>query len=376
MAKKSLLTPTKKKVSRTSKSEAYLINRKYLGEEPKFDGSVLRIEFMNALNWYNSMADESDARQYIADYLKATNRSNLVKTFNRVPYMRIQGSSVWILRMHLRGAILEGDMLELAEAKLLATLKYAEKEVEEEKVVSIRPTIQNHIANKVSDFIGDIEHTIDNLPADFSMYKTLQSSEFPASMATKVADYYRPVMQEIMDAIGKKDEQLVEAYSKYTKVQLKARLALYTGIVEDCEKYSGNLRKARKPRKKKTVPVEQKMKFFQYQKQDNVMKLKSVTPETLLGAQELWTFNTKYKTLTVFRARGPAGLDVKRTAIIGHDEENSKAKKIGRKTEELVNKVLSGGKVALRKMFDDIKTDEIKISDRINTNVILLRVVK
>jgi hypothetical protein len=376
MAKKSLLTPIKKKVSRTSKSEAYLINRKYLGEEPKFDGSVLRIEFMNALNWYNSMADESDARQYIADYLKATNRSNLAKTFNRVPYMRIQGSSVWILRMHLRGAILEGDMLELAEAKLLATLKYAEKEVEEEKVVAIRPTIQNHIANKVSDFIGDIEHTIDNLPADFSMYKTLQSSEFPASMATKVADYYRPVMQEIIDAIGKKDEQLVEAYSKYTKVQLKARLALYTGIVEDCEKYSGNLRKARKPRKKKTVPVEQKMKFFQYQKQDNAMKLNSVNPETLLGAQELWAFNTKYKTLTVFRARGPAGLDVKRTAIIGHDEENSRAKKIGRKTEELVNKVLSGGKVALRKMFDDIKTDEIKISDRINTNVILLRVVK
>jgi hypothetical protein len=376
MAKKSLLTPIKKKVSRTSKSEAYLINRKYLGEEPKFDGSVLRIEFMNALNWYNSMADESDARQYIADYLKATNRSNLVKPFNRVPYMRIQGSSVWILRMHLRGAILEGDMLELAEAKLLATLKYAEKEVEEEKVVAIRPTIQNHIANKVSDFIGDIEHTIDNLPADFSMYKTLQSSEFPASMATKVADYYRPVMQEIIDTIGKKDEQLVEAYSKYTKVQLKARLALYTGIVEDCEKYSGNLRKARKPRKKKTVPVEQKMKFFQYQKQDNAMKLNSVNPETLLGAQELWTFNTKYKTLTVFRARGPAGLDVKRTAIIGHDEENSKAKKIGRKTEELVNKVLSGGKVALRKVFDDIKTDEIKISDRINTNVILLRVVK
>jgi hypothetical protein len=208
------------------------------------------------------------------------------------------------------------------------------------------------------------------------MYKTLQSSEFPASMATKVADYYRPVMQEIIDAIGKKDEQLVEAYSKYTKVQLKARLALYTGIVEDCEKYSGNLRKARKPRKKKTVPVEQKMKFFQYQKQDNAMKLNSVNPETLLGAQELWAFNTKYKTLTVFRARGPAGLDVKRTAIIGHDEENSRAKKIGRKTEELVNKVLSGGKVALRKMFDDIKTDEIKISDRINTNVILLRVVK
>ena len=376
MAKKSLLMPIKKKVSRTSKSETYLINRKYLGEEPKFDGSVLRIEFMNALNWYNSMADESDARQYIADYLKATNRINLVKSFNRVPYMRIQGSSVWILRMHLRGAILEGDMLELAEAKLLSTLKYAEKEVEEEKVVAIRPTIQNHIANKVSDFIGDIEHTIDNLPADFSMYKTLQSSEFPASMATKVADYYRPVMQEIIDAIGKKDEQLVEAYSKYTKVQLKARLALYTGIVEDCEKYSGNLRKARIPRKKKTVPVEKKMKFFQYQKQDNAMKLNSVNPETLLGAQELWTFNTKYKTLTVFRARGPAGLDVKRTAIVGYDEENSKAKKIGRKTEELVNKVLSGGKVALRKMFDDIKTDEIKISERINTNIILLRVVK
>jgi hypothetical protein len=374
MAKKSVIATPKKKAVRATKSETFLVNRKYLGDEPTYE-NFDRIMMMTAINWYNSMAEESDARQYIEDYFKSIRMDKEIKKLKRVPYMRIPTSAAWVFRMHMRGADIDRETLENSKNKILQILKFAEEEKKEETPV-VRLSIQDHIANKVSDFIGDIEHTIDNLPEDFSMYKTLQSSEFPANLATKVADYYRPIMQEISDAIDKKDEQLVEAYSKYTKPQMKKLLALYTSIVEDCEKYSGNLRKARAPRKKKVISNDKKLKFFQYQKQDNSLKLTSVNPESIFGAQELWTFNTKNKTLTVFRARGPAGLDVKRTAIVGYDEEASVSKKIGRKTEDTINKVLNGGKIILRKLFDEINTESIKISDRINSNTILLKVVK
>lgn len=374
MAKKSVIATPKKKAVRTTKNEAYLVNRKYLGDEPVFDGRN-DCHLATAINWYNTMADESDARQYIEEYFKSLKMDREIKNLKRVPYIRIPTSSAWVFRMYMRGAKIENETLEKSKAKVLDALKYIEEEKKEEAPTN-RLSIQDHIANKVSDFIGDIEATIDNLPEDFSMYKILQSTEFPANLATKVADYYRPIMQEISDAIEKKDEQLVEGYSKYSKPQMRKLLALYTGIVEDCEKYSGNLRKARKPRKKKVITNDKKLKFFQYQKQDNALKLSSVNPEAIFGAQELWTFNTKNKVLTVFRARGPAGLDVKRTTIINYDEENSVSKKIGRKTEETIKKVLEGGKIVLRKLFDEINTDPIKVSDRINTNTILLKVVK
>ncbi len=107
------------------------------------------------------------------------------------------------------------------------------------------------------------------------------------------------------------------------------------------------------------------------------MKLTSVNPTSILGAQELWVFNTSNKVLTVFRARGPAGLDVNRTSITGYDVDTSVSKKIGRNTEKIIDRVLNGGKVVLRKLFDDeISSGFIKTSERLNTNTLLLKTVR
>jgi hypothetical protein len=78
----------------------------------------------------------------------------------------------------------------------------------------------------------------------------------------------------------------------------------------------------------------------------------------------------------VFRAVDRGGLNVKSTAITGYDPATSQAKKIGRKTDEILNSVTTSGKVALRKLFDTINTDNLKFVDRLNSNTILLKVVK
>ena len=358
---------------RKSHSETYLINKKYYGEEPTWGVGGYKFVY-NAFNWYNTMADEDDIRQYIVDYLKSVNADAEVKKFNRVPNMRLPRTAAAVVRIQMRGGPVDDEMMLRAKDSISDCMKYAEQE----KVVTnvVRLTVQDHMNNKVSDFIGEIEEILDNGADGFSMYASLQSNNFPASLSTRVAEYYRPIQQEIADAIAKKDPQLVEAYSSYTKPQMKAKLALYTGIVEDCEKHSGNIRKARKPRKKKVVSASKKLKNFQYQKEDASLKISSVNPESVLGAQELWTFNTKSKVLSVFRARGPAGLEVNRTAIGGYDADTSTSKKIGRKTEEILKTVTTGGKVTLRKLFDTINTDQLKFVDRLNSNTILLKVVR
>ena len=359
---------------RKSHSETYLINKKYYGDEPTFEAGHERSKMLGAFNWYNTMADEDDVRQYITEYLKSVKADMEAKKFARVPFMRVPRTAAAVVRMHMRGATLDEGMLDRAKTNIADCMKYAEQEKKDDNVV--RLSIQDHMNNKVSEFIGEIESILDAGADGFSMYASLQSNSFPAALATRVAEYYRPIQQEIADAIAKKDPQLVEAYSSYTKPQMKAKLALYTGIVDDCEKHSGNLRKARLPRKKKAVSPAKKLKVFQYQKEDAALKISSVNPESVLGAQELWTFNTKSKVLSVFRARGPAGLEVNRTAIAGYDADTSMSKKIGRKTDEILKSVTTSGKVTLRKLFDTINTDQLKFVDRLNSSTILLKVVR
>ena len=375
MAKRAATIATKKKVVRVSRGESYYINKKYYGEEPTWGVDGYKFIY-NAFNWYNTMAEEDEVRLYINDYLKSIKADTEVKKLARVPFMRIPRGSAAVVRIHSRAGPVDAEMLDRAKVNILECItKYSEQEKKDDTNV-VRLSVQDHVTNKVSEFIGEIEEILDKGALDFSMYTSLQSNSFPAALSTRVADYYRPIQQEIADAIAKKDPQLVEAYASYTKPQMKAKLALYTGIVDDCDKHSGNLRKARKPRKKKAVSPAKKLKVFQYQKEDAALKISSVNPESVLGAQELWTFNTKSKVLSVFRARGPAGLEVNRTAIGGYDVDTSMSKKIGRKTDEVLKSVTTSGKVALRKLFDTINTDQLKFVDRLNSNTILLKVVR
>jgi len=377
MAKSLLQTRGKKKALRRTKSETYLVNSKYLGEEPILKGLIDDSTLGRALTWYNYMCEDNDAREYIIEYLKSTKQEPLLKKFRRVPMSRIPKTYAWVYRIKMRGGELDNKTLQRASEAIASSLQYMEDEkVEDTKVVVEKPSIQERISEKVAEFIGDIENIIDTPPKDWSMYKHLQGAQFPAKLTTKVSEFYRPVLDEINEALEGKDEQLKEAYSHYTKPKLRERAAFYQMIVDECDRYAGNLRKQRAPRKKKAPTTEKLLKHFQYQKESNEHKLKSVAPESIIGAQELWTFNTKYNILTVFRASGHAGLSIKRASIVGFDVDSTISKRIGRKTEESLQRVLTGGKIVLRKLMDEIKADPAKISDRINSNTILLKTVR
>lgn len=376
MARKAVLQVRKKKVARKSINETYIVNKKYLGEEPEPRKEVmLRVDFMNALTWYNYMCDVDEARSYIIDYLKANKKDDLIKKVKRVPNAYLPVTSAWVFRMATRGHKLEGDAVERAEQMLLSSFKFMEEEKKEVVAVD-KPSIQERIADKVSDVIGDIELMIDT-GEKFSLYEHLQKNEIPAMYAGKIVEYYKPLAVEVAEAMMGKDEQLKEGFKAYSKQQLRDLLAVYTSLVEEGERYAGNVRKQRAPRKKKTISADKKLKHFKYQKEFPSMKLTSVNPTSILGAQELWVFNTSNKVLTVFRARGPAGLDVNRTSIAGYDIDSSVSKKIGRNTEKIIDRVLNGGKVVLRKLFDDeISSGFIKTSERLNTNTLLLKTVR
>ena len=86
-------------------------------------------------------------------------------------------------------------------------------------------------------------------------------------------------------------------------------------------------------------------------------------------------FNTKTRKLGVYRSVDASGLTVKGTSIVGFSEKESVAKTL-RKPEKVLERVVSGGKLVLRKVLDEINSKESPMNGRINGDVILLRVVK
>jgi hypothetical protein len=140
----------------------------------------------------------------------------------------------------------------------------------------------------------------------------------------------------------------------------------------------------RKPRKPKEIKKDKVVAKLKFKKEDAPLKLVSVNPTEIIGASELWVYNTKTRKIGKYIAsnidptgqgRAGSGLSVKGTTIQGFDEEASIQKTL-RKPAEQITEFKNAGKVALRKYLDEIKAVDIKLNGRINADVILLKVTK
>ena len=377
MARRPALIKRKPKAIRVTKSEAYIVNKKHLGDEPVFTQPLTRIEYMEALNWYNYMCSNSEAKEYIITYLKNLGRVADAKKIKSVPDSLIPTTVAWVCRLLSRGFKLPTDTQDYINERIKDSYKYIQEAKEED---SSKPTvsIQDRMRERAHDILGEIEGMIDDYIYDnveFSLYEWLQSNNIPAAYATSIIAKFSPVLDELIEAYEGKDDQLKEGYRHYKKADIKRLVSFYNTLIEDAERYSSNTKKVKKARKPRTVSVEKKIKNLKYQKEDATYKIASVSPEKIIGALELWTFNTKYKTITRLTAIDRGGLQVKGTSITNYDESSSVTMSVGRKDpNEFLKRILEGGKLVLRKVFDEIKTQK-PLAYRINENTILLRVI-
>lgn len=379
MAKKLIRKSLPKKQKKT-RSEVYLVNQKYLGDEPVFKpGQILTdSERIRAYTWYGSMAEIAEARDWLSDFLFKNGRKEDARKLKSVPDNLFPLTAAWIARMSSRGVQFSTHTYDFLDDTV--TKAFAGRQIEEkvEKPAADKPNIQERIKDRVNDLIGHLEEVMDMHSTgeidDFDAYEYCQNMQIPAQHAVKMAGYYAGQYEELEMAVDGSDPQVKEAYARYSKKWVKARLAFVEKLMTDLLRYGQNAKKLRAPRKKKPQSVEKKLKNFRYQKEFQEMKLASAPPEQVVGAQELWAYNTKYKTLTVFRALDRGGLDIKRSSIINFDEKTSGTYRTGRQAEKIVQSVLSGGKIILRKVTDDLKS--ATLADRINENTVLLRVIK
>ena len=115
------------------------------------------------------------------------------------------------------------------------------------------------------------------------------------------------------------------------------------------------------------------MAKLKYAKDDKTLKVVSINPADIIGAAELWTYNTKTRKLGRYVSASYQTLGIKGTTITGFDTDKSVAKTL-RRPEEQLKEFARAGKVVLRTFLKDIKAVETKLNGRIGTDTLLLRV--
>jgi hypothetical protein len=259
----------------------------------------------------------------------------------------------------------------------------AAAEKEAAKVDIYMPSIQERLREAAYRMTEEIEDALEKFHTDpegfdpkaFKILSLLRGKGVKAAHARIIKDFYASDLAELEElASGEADEQLREGYSHRSRKQIKSLITFYQEIHAACDMLAQEAKVNKKPRTKKPTDKSKVVAKLKYKKQDETLKLVSINPVDIIGASELWVYNTKSRKLGKYIADSVQGpLNVKGTSIIGFDEHQSICKTL-RKPEEKLKEFKAAGKVQLRKFLDDINATDTKMNGRLNEETILLRV--
>jgi hypothetical protein len=357
-------------MSRSIDIKAILSNNK----EPKFSGELSQTELTQALSWYAQNRDNKDATKYVADYFKKTLKIQAPES------VKSQASTFgFVCRIVSLGGILNAPN-RLWFDKIIEELKNAKQPADKSAKVANVLSIQDHIKRKSSECIGELEGQIDELittkfSANVSPYAIMNTLEIKGAHTKFIIDHFKTRRSEYDVILTTTDSDVKEAYSNFTKVQLKKLVAYCDQVIIDGMRLAGDSVKSRKPRKRKAKSPDQLVSKINYAKDFAELKLVSVDPKTIVGANQLWVYNTKTRKLGCYNAEDAAGLSIKGSTLQNFAESKSIQKTL-RKPAVTLPEVLKGGKVALRNVLTDIRAAEGVLTGRINNDTILLRTIK
>jgi hypothetical protein len=348
--------------------KAILSNNK----EPKFSGELSQTQLTQALSWYAQNRDNKDATKYATEYFKKK---------LKIPAPETLKSQVSTFGFICRIVSLGGVLSDSNATWFNETIKKLQEETPVVKQATATVvSIQDHIKRKASDCIGELEGQIDELitsefKANVSPYATMTGMDVKGAHTKFIIDHFKTRRAEYDNVLITDDGDIKEAYSNFTKTQIKKLIAYCDQVIVDGMKLAGEAVKTRKPRKRKAKSADQLIAKMNYAKDFAELKLVSIDPKTIIGASSLWVYNIKTRKLGVYQAADAAGLNVKGSSIQNFAESKSVSKKL-RKPDVTIPEVLKGGKVALRNILNDIRAVESALTGRINNDTILLRTVK
>ena len=339
------------------------------------------------------------------NYIKKKYDKKIVSAINKLPDWKVGGKSHYALAAyceehhphlipdHYVGKFDKWVMGLAEEGAKVVEEKKAEEKAKKNVYV---PSIQERIRDQAIEACDAIEEWLDgfitnkndfdpkgfNFTSHFAKYKVSQAH------ARKIKGLYAGELEEAkliqnLPTPGEikrcKDEreadmmqQLREGYGHLTKKDAKTYLEALETLHGACDVVIDAAKASRKPRAKKAPSKEKLISKLKYLERDDKLQLVSVNPLDIIDAKEVWVYNIKTRKLGKYVAADHATLQVKGAGLQFYDEKLSIQKTL-RKPDETLKEFKKAGKVQLRKFMDNIKTTDIKLNGRLNSDTIILK---
>jgi len=361
----------------------------HVGPEPVWEDITLTEEnrkhyMINGFNWYNYCFTSKEAIDFVVEYLNVQKRKDEAKQVKRAPELSFPNAIGWLARMSMMGWELteeEEQRIEDAIKKAIASVpvKVVVDNTEENKVN--KPTIQDRMREKCAETGGELEGMLDEYIAkgaptkhSYKPINILKSANIlPGHVKDEVA-HWEKMRDEFQKAYEGKDADLVEAYSQFGKIQLRNLVKFCDLIISDYHGYVAFKKANKKVRKRKVKTPRELVRKLKYMPEFKDLGLTSVKPEKIVGAKEMFVYDTKKRKLMYFVADDHAGeLTVRNNIIEGFDKMKSIQKTV-RKPAEQLKEFMKASKPGSRKFFKAMKSVEQKFSGRFNDNIVILKV--
>ena len=256
------------------------------------------------------------------------------------------------------------------------TIVKEQKAEEKKKATVYTPSIQDRMREQLSEIIGQFEVWLDEQPNKEmpKFFDWMKKNNIAQAHINKIRDYYMPLDAEFKELLKPDcDPELKEGYNHLSKADIKLFLKWFDTLFTDLDAYNNIKRATRKTRVKKAPSLEKQVAKIKFKKDDARYKIVSIDPTKIIGASELWVFNTKTRKLGKYVAEDGVELGLKGTTLTFFDANKSVCKTL-RKPEEQLKEFGKAGKVALRKFLEDINAVETKMNGRLNADTVLLKV--
>jgi len=356
------------------------------GMKPVTIGGIKRDydRLMDEALWYAHY--EVPKKTLKAEFLKfaATIDRDKAKELKRVPDygFMVFGKYAYI---NNKGAELSDEHTEAITQgidKLLELHPHVEEVVEEAKPEGKVVSIQDRMRQQVSDLCGQWEGYLDDWRdgefdlKKFDPYKDMMSYQ-PAikpAHAKIIQQMYEAMYREAQELVAWEDEDIKEAYSQFTgRAQDRKNLLKFYELIMTATNTVINTGKAtRKTRAKKAPSQDKLVAKLKYKESDPAIGLASISPLGILGASELYVYNTKNRKLMHIISDDMTGpLSVKGTTITGFDTVKSTQRTI--RKPDILKGADKLARTKFAKLYKELTTTDTTINGRINEHCVIIK---
>jgi hypothetical protein len=369
----------KKTINRVdARDKAKQYDAQYMGDEPTWEGvefiddSARRSAKIDAFNWYNYFKPEvADYRNEVKAWLRANEKLSAGEA-EKVARAWSNVQAAKLCAMANNGWEMSESEFNLVQAAYFAATFIPDEPTPGERLITAAKEA-SAIAKKgpkrpkMMEALEELEDQwVEGQPGSLSL--TIRQTQYKDSKIS-LETFARPWLEGRLAEYTTNWDK--EGYPHLTVKAKNARVKLLQTLIKELDDLTATKKGVRK---KKAPTKAQQAKKFVCLSASPEFGVKSIPVKDIIGAQRVFLFNDKYRTLTELVAKDDTGFGGKGMEITNVDESKSRATKL-RKPLDVLPKVCKNALRTIHKAWDGLTTKDVKANPRLNRNTVILRVL-